>query len=394
MSDMMNAKAETDAGTGTPSLVFGEIEKPVEEAKPAETETEVKEVKPLQFDVDDSILSEEEKKAVSEFASKIDIRNTKGILEYGAGAQKKMADFSQKTLDAARTKDLGEVGDLLASVVSEVKNFDEEDEKKGLFGLFKKSKVKLDVLKARYDKTETNIAAICNNLENHQVTLLKDVAILDQMYELNMDSYKEITMYILAGKEKLDNARSVELKALQDKAAETGKPEDAQAAKDFADQCDRFEKKLYDLDLTRTISIQTAPQIRLLQSTDTQMAEKIQSVIVNTIPLWKNQMVLTLGIAHSTEAINAESAVTNATNELLKKNAETLHMASVQAAKANEKGIVDIETLKQTNKSLIDTLDEVLQIQIEGKQKRAEAEGELRKMEDELKQKLLDMSQK
>ena len=344
------------------------------------------------LNVDDSGLTEEEKNAVAVYADTINLHDTTTIMEYGSGLQKKMADFSGETLNAAKAKDLGEIGDLLVSVVGEVKGFDSENEKKGFLGLFKKSQAKITEMKARYDKTENSINAICNTLENHQVTLMKDVSILDKMYDLNMESYKEMTMYILAGKKKLEEVRNTELKELTEKAEQSGKPEDAQAARDLADQCDRFEKKLYDLNLSRTISMQSAPQIRMLQSTDTQMAEKIQSVIVNTIPLWKNQMVIALGIHHSTEAIEAENAVTNATNELLKKNAETLHLASVEAAKANERGIVDLETLKATNQELLNSLEDVLKIQKEGKAARANAEVELKRMEDELKNKLLEMS--
>ena len=384
MADQNELKEEQ----AMPTLTFGDAPAVQEaEAAPAEENFELK------LDVSDEILSDAEKKAVDDFAGQIDLKNTKGIMEYGSGVQKKMADFSQTTLDSVRTKDLGEVGDLLTSVVTEVKNFDDEADLKGLKGLFKKTKNKAESMKARYDKTEVNINKIVENLEGHQVTLLKDVATLDKMYDMNMDSMKELTMYILAGKKKLEETRNGELKELTEKAAESGKAEDAQAAKDLADQCNRFEKKLYDLELTRNISVQTAPQIRLLQNTDTQMAEKIQSVIVNTIPLWKNQMVIALGIEHSTEAIKAENAVTNATNELLKKNAESLHVASVESAKANERGIVDMETLKQTNQQLIQTLDDVMKIQKEGREQRAQAEGELRKIEDELKEKLLEMSQ-
>ncbi|MBP5224037.1 MAG: toxic anion resistance protein [Lachnospiraceae bacterium] len=357
-----------------------------------EIKEEVKDT--LDLDVDDSMLNDAEKEEVSNYAATIDLHDTQAIIQYGTGVQKKMAEFSQTTLDQVRTKDLGEIGDLLSTVVTEVKGFDASTETKGFLGLFKRTTGKLATIKARYDKADNNITAICNSLENHQVTLLKDVATLDQMYELNLNSYKEITMYILAGKQRLEEVRNGELKELQKKAEETLRPEDAQAAKDLADQCDRFEKKLYDLNLTRTISQQTAPQIRLLQNSDTQMAEKIQSVIVNTIPLWKNQMVIALGIAHSTEAIEAENAVTNATNELLKKNAENLHQASVSAAKANERGIVDLETLKQTNQTLINTLDDVMKIQKEGRAARQSAETELRRMEDELKQKLIDMSRR
>ena len=384
MADQNELKEEQ----AMPTLTFGDAPAFEAEAAPAEEENYE-----LKLDVSDEILNDAEKQAVENFANQIDLKNTKGIMEYGSGVQKKMADFSQTTLDSVRTKDLGEVGDLLTSVVTEVKNFDDDADQKGLKGLFKRTKNKAESMKARYDKAEVNINKIVENLEGHQVTLLKDVATLDKMYDMNMDSMKELTMYILAGKKKLEETRNGELKELTEKAAESGKAEDAQAAKDLADQCNRFEKKLYDLELTRNISVQTAPQIRLLQNTDTQMAEKIQSVIVNTIPLWKNQMVIALGIEHSTEAIKAESAVTNATNELLKKNAQSLHIASVESAKANERGIVDMETLKQTNQELIQTLDDVMKIQKEGREQRAQAEGELRKIEDELKSKLLEMSQ-
>ena len=374
-----------ELNASVPTLTFGEAFQPAPAAA-ATAEQAANEAAPLQINLDDTMLSEEEKKAVEQFTSSIDLKNTQGILEYGAGVQKKMADFSQETLDQVRTKDLGEIGSLLTSVVAEVKGFDDSTETKGLLGLFKKGKNRVESLKANYDKAEVNITKICDSLENHQITLLKDVATLDKMYDLNMASFKEITMYILAGSKKLQEVRDGELRELQEKAAASGKTEDAQAAQDLAEQ--------YDLDLTRTISLQTAPQIRLLQNTDTQMAEKIQSVIVNTIPLWKNQMVISLGIAHSTEAIEAENAVTNATNDLLKKNAQNLHQASVTAAKANERGIVDLETLKQTNQTLINTLDDVMKIQKEGRAQRQSAEIELRRMEDELKQKLIDMSRR
>ena len=387
----MNEEAKEVKSTAT-VLTFGSAaEKAAEEAaKAAETVEEVK------IEIDDTMLSEEDKKAVEDFATQIDIRNTQGIMEYGASAQKKMADFSQDTLNKVRTKDMGAVGELLTNVVSTVKNFDSSasEKKGGLFGLFKKAKKKAADLKNKYDDAEANIGKICDSLEGHQVTLLKDVALLDKMYDLNMDTYKELTMYILAGKKKLEEVRNTDLAELKAKAEESGKPEDAQAYKDLQDQCQRFEKKLYDLDLTRTISMQTAPQIRMLQSSDTQMAEKIQSVIVNTIPLWKNQMVIALGIQHSTEAIQAEAAVTDATNELLKKNAESLHIASVEAEKANQRGIVDIETLKHTNEELIKTLTDVMKIQEEGREKRAAAEQDLRRMEKELKDKLLEMGKK
>ncbi|MBR4767589.1 MAG: toxic anion resistance protein [Lachnospiraceae bacterium] len=370
-----------------PTLSFGtQAEQKKEEEQPV-TEN-------VKIEIDDSMLSDAEKQAVSDFAGQIDLRNTQAIMEYGAVAQKKMADFSQETLEKTRTKDMGAVGQLLTDVVGQVRSFDTNADTKGFLGFFKKSKNKITTLKAKYDDAEANINKICSSLETHQTTLLKDVAMLDKMYDLNMDTYKEITMYILAGKKKLEEERATELQALKEKAEQSGKAEDAQAYRDFADQCDRFEKKLYDLDLTRTISMQTAPQIRMLQNSDTQMAEKIQSVIVNTIPLWKNQMVIALGIAHSTEAIEAENAVTNATNQLLQQNAQQLHTATVEAAKANQRGIVDIETLKATNQELINSLTDVMKVQEEGREKRAAAEQDLRRMEQELKEKLMEIAKR
>lgn len=340
--------------------------------------------------LDDSMLTQEEKQTVDAFVTKINLSDSKGILEYGAGTQKKMADFSERTLESVRTKDLKDVGDLLSDVVMEVKGFDQEEESKGLFGLFKKTGNKIAALKANYDKAETNINKIVSALNSHQITLLKDVAMLDRMYNMNLAYYKELTMYVLAGKKKLQEVRAVELSALVDKAKQTGLAEDAQAARDLEEKINRFEKKVYDLDLTRTIAMQTAPQIRMLQNNDAQMAEKIQSTIVNTIPLWKNQMVLALGIEHSAQAAQAQSRVTDATNELLKKNADKLKLATVEAAKINERGVVDMETLKHTNASLISTLDEVIKIQQDGRKKRAEAEVELRALENQLKDKLLE----
>lgn len=371
----------------TPTLSFGEPEAPV---SPREVQVTTEDINAAPS-MDDSMLSEEEKQTVAAFVDKIDLRNAKGILEFGAGTQKKMADFSERTLENVRSKDMGEIGDLLSSVVTEVQNFDEEEEK-GLFGFFKKSSNKLNAMKNKYEKAEVSINKLCQSLEGHQITLLKDVAILDKMYEMNLAYYKELTMYILAGKKKLNQVRETELPQLTAKATASGLPEDAQAARDLDELCTRFEKKIHDLDLTRTISMQTAPQIRMIQNNDTQMAEKIQSTIVNTIPLWKNQMVITLGIQHSTQAAEAQRKVTDATNELLKKNAESLKTATIETAKANERGIVDIETLKQTNQSLISTLDEVLKIQQEGRRKRAAAETELRTMEKDLKNKLLSMN--
>lgn len=339
---------------------------------------------------DDSILSEAEKQAVDTFASQIDLTNSAVILQYGAGTQKKMADFSEKALENVRTKDLGEVGALLSGVVQELKSFDEEDEK-GFLGIFKRTSNKISAMKAKYAKAETNINQICKVLENHQVQLLKDIAILDKMYEMNLTYFKELSMYILAGKKKLQEIRSTKLPELLAKAQQSSLPEDAQAARDLDSMCGRFEKKIHDLELTRTISIQTAPQIRLVQGNDTLMVEKIQSTVVNTIPLWKSQMVLALGVEHSAQAAAAQREVTDMTNELLKKNAEKLKVATIETAKESERGIVDIETLKSTNESLISTLDEVLHIQQEGRQKRQEAEKEMIRLESDLKQKLLQV---
>ena len=340
--------------------------------------------------MDDSILTPEEQKMINDFAEQIDLDNSTVILQYGAGTQKKMADFSETALDKVRSKDLGEVGDLLSNVVTELKGFDAEEEK-GLFGFFKKGKNKIEALKTRYAKVETNIENICKVLEGHQVQLLKDIAVMDKMYDANLTYFKELTMYILAGKKKLAATRDGELAQLLQKAKVSGLPEDVQAAKDLESRCGRFEKKLHDLELTRTISIQTAPQIRMVQGNNTLMVEKIQSTLVNTIPLWKSQMVLALGVAHSQEAVKAQREVTDMTNQLLRKNAETLKMATVDTAKETERGIVDIETLQHTNQTLISTLDEVMNIQQEGRRKRAEAETELRKMENELKNKLLEV---
>lgn len=344
----------------------------------------------VKAELDDSMLTEEEKQMVESFAGQIDLRDSAVILQYGAGAQKKMADFSEAALNNVRTKDLGEVGDLLSNVVTELKSFDEE-ESKGLFGIFKKTSNKLEAVKAKYAKAETNVNEICEVLESHQVQLLKDVAVLDKMYERNLTYYKELTMYILAGKKKLQETRMGELRQLQERAQRSGLAEDAQEARDLDERCNRFEKKIHDLELTRTISMQTAPQIRMVQNNDTVMVEKIQSTVVNTIPLWKSQMVLTLGMEHSIQAAQAQRQVSDLTNELLKKNAEKLKLASVETAKESERGIVDMETLKATNASLISTLDEVMKIQQEGRVKRQEAEAEMQRMENELKQKLLEI---
>ena len=340
--------------------------------------------------LDDSILTEEERRTVDAFAKQIDLTNSTLVLQYGAGTQKKMADFSESALENVRSKDLGEVGELLTGVVKELKNFDEEEEK-GFFGIFKKASNKIETMKAKYAKAETNVNEIVKVLEKHQVQLMKDTALLDKMYDLNLTYFKELSMYILAGKKKLQEVRSGELSSLTAKAQATGLPEDAQAAKDLDSMCNRFEKKIHDLELTRMISIQTAPQIRLVQNNDTLMVEKIQSTIVNTIPLWKSQMVLALGVEHSTQAAAAQREVTDMTNQLLRKNAEKLKMATVETAKESERGIVDMATRKATNESLISTLDEVMNIQKEGRQKRAEAEAELQNMENELKAKLLQI---
>ena len=369
-----------------PTLVFDEAPEMKEKAELAGTTA--KEVEPM----DDSVLSDEERAMVDSFSQQIDLNNTNAILKYGSGVQKKMADFSEAALENVRSKDLGEVGDMLSSVVTELKSFDAEEESKGFFGgLFKKTSNKMTSMKAKHAKAEDSVMHICKSLEAHQVVLLKDIATLDKMYELNLTYFKELTMYILAGKKKLEQVRREELPVLIKKAETSGLAEDAQAAKDLEALCQRFEKKLHDLDLTRMISIQTAPQIRLVQNSDTMMVEKIQSTVVNTIPLWKSQMVFALGVEHSNQAARAQQQVTDMTNELLKKNAETLKMASIETAKASERGIVDIETLKQTNESLISTLDEIMKIQTEGREKRLAAEGELRQMEDDLKKKLLEI---
>lgn len=343
---------------------------------------------------EESILSPEEKKLVDDFVEKIDLKNTNSILQYGVGAQKKIADFSESALNNVKTKDLGEVGNMLSSVVTELKNFENTDEKKGFLGIFKKPAKKIEEMKVKYTKVEGNINNICTALEKHQIQLLKDISMLDKMYETNKVYFKELTMYILAGKKKLELARTNDLVELTNKAKMTGKPEDAQTANDFAALCDRFEKKIHDLELTKMISLQMAPQIRLVQNNDTLMSEKIQSTIVNTIPLWKSQIVLALGVAHSANAVKVQNDVTNMTNELLKKNAETLKMSTIETAKASERGIVDIETLRHTNESLISTLDEVMRIQEEGRNKRKQAEVELHNIEEQLKNKLLALRNK
>ncbi|AKA67340.1 toxic anion resistance protein [Clostridium scatologenes] len=353
--------------------------------------TKVKEENNQPDVLDDNYLTEEEKKLVDEFVDKIDITNTNSILQYGVGAQKKIADFSETALNNVKTKDLGEIGDMLSNVVVELKNFDTSEEKKGFFSFFKKTSEKIDHMKAKYDKVEGNINKICNTLEKHQIQLLKDIAMLDKMYEINKVYFKELCMYILAGRKKLSKLEKEELPILAERARTSGLPEDAQATNDFVALCNRFEKKIHDLELTRMISLQMAPQIRLVQNNDSLMSEKIQSTIVNTIPLWKSQIVLALGVAHSSNAAKVQNEVTNMTNELLRKNAETLKMSTIEVAKEAERGIVDIDTLRQTNESLISTLDEVLRIQTEGRQKRKEAEVELQNIEEQLKNRLLKL---
>ena len=358
-------------------------------ATPAVAEPPAADIVPVKLD--DSMLSEAEKQVVEDFSKKINIMDSNLILQYGAAAQKNVAGFSENALASVRSKDLGEVGKSLSELVVELKGFGQEEEKKGLFGMFKKAGNKLETMKAQYSKVEANVDKIARELEQHQVTLLKDVAMFDQMYELNLKYYKELTMYILAGKKKLEDVRTNELPALKARAEQTGAQEDAQRYNDTAQMCERFEKKLHDLELTRMISIQMGPQTRLLQNNDTLMVEKIQSSLVNTIPLWKSQMVLALGMEHSRQATAAQSAVTEMTNDLLKKNADMLKMGTIETAKEAERSIVDIETLQHTNQQLIDTLDEVLNIQREGAQKRQAAEVELGKIEGQLKQKLLEL---
>lgn len=367
----------------TPSLTLepdlGEFEKKEEVIPKKQTQKE-----------EVPVLTPEEQKMVNDFATKIDIENTNQILQYGAGTQKKMADFSDTALENVKTQDLGEIGELISNVVGELKDFDVQEEGK-FFGFFRKQTSKIENLKNKYDKAQANVEKITDSLQQHQVRLMKDSAMLDKMYEQNLNYFKELTMYILAGKKKLEETRNGKLAEMKNKAALSGLPEDAQAARDLDEKCSRFEKKLHDLELTRTIAMQTAPQIRLIQNNDTVMVEKIQTTIVNTIPLWKSQMVLALGIAHSAEAVQAQRQVTDITNELLRKNAETLHMATVETAKESERGIVDLETLQKTNADLIQTLDDVMRIQMEGRQKRQAAEMEMHRMEEELKRKLLEI---
>ena len=382
MSDVkltLEPELETPA-PGIPTLTLDgvEEEKPVKTKKKEEEQPEVQ-------------LTPEEQKVVDDFAEKIDITSSALVMQYGSGAQKKIANFSDTALANVRTKDLGEVGDEIANLVVELKSFDAGEEEKGFLGFFKKQANRLDGMKARYDKAEVNVNKIASSLEGHQVQLMKDIVMLDKLYETNLAYHKELSMYILAGKKRLKRERETTLEELKAKAQRSGLPEDAQAANDFAQQCDSFEKKLHDLELTRMVSVQMSPQIRLVQNNDRLMAEKIQSTIVNTIPLWKSQMVLALGVAHSADAVRAQREVTDMTNELLRKNAEKLKMSTIETARESERGIVDMETLRQTNQSLISTLDEVVKIQEEGKTRRREAEQELGRLENELKQKLLDI---
>ena len=387
MSEEMKNSTEMPSLTLEPELVKAKESEMIPAGPLMEENSEMNEV---QKEMAGTVLTAEEQEMVDSFASKIDVENTAQIMQYGAGTQKKMADFSDEALKNVKSQDLGEVGDLLTDVVGELRGFDAEEEK-GLFGFLKKQANKIENLKNKYDKAEANVEKIMDSLEKHQIRLLKDSAMLDKMYQQNLLYFKELSMYILAGRKSLSEVRNGKLKDLEEKARISGLPEDAQAARDLDSKCSRFEKKIHDLELTRMISLQTAPQIRLVQNNDIMMAEKIQTTLVNTIPLWKSQMVLALGIAHSTEAASAQRQVSDVTNELLKKNAETLHMASVETAKESERGIVDMETLKKTNVELIQTLDDVMKIQKEGRLKRQTAEAEMQRMENELKAKLLEI---
>ena len=372
-----------------PTLEFGaaaETDKALEEEKNA-AEAPAEEQK---IPDPEAVLTPEEKEQVEAFVKQIDLSNTSGILNYGVGTQKKLADFSQKAIDNVRTKDMGEVGSMLSGLVNELKEFDVSEDEKGFTAFFKRKANKVEALKTKYAKVEANVQTVSDELEKHQVQLLKDADLMDKMYELNLSYFHELTMYIAAGKKKLEEVRGGELAELQKKAEQSGLPEDAQKAKDLAEQCDRFEKKIYDLELTRTVAMQTAPEIRMVQNSDTVMAEKIQSTIVNTIPLWKNQMVIAIGLEHANQAARAEREVNDMTNQLLQKNAAALKTATVETARESERGIVDIETLKSTNQTLISAMDEILKIQTEGKEKRRTAEGELAQIESELKQKLLE----
>ena len=368
-----------------PELTFEPFKEELQDMKIIEEKKEI---------VEEIELTEDEKKMIDQFVDKIEISNSNAILQYGVGAQKKISDFSQSALNEVKTKDLGEIGDILSKVVFQLKNFEEGEEKKGVFGFFKKGKDKVTQMKINYENAENNIDEMCNVLENHQVQLLKDIAMLDRMYDINRTYFKELCMYILAGKKKLKILENEDIPKLQEKVKETNNPQDAQELKDFVDLCNRFEKKIHDLELTKMISLQMAPQIRLIQNNDSLMAEKIQSTIINTIPLWKNQMVLSLGVAHATDAARVQREVTDMTNELLRKNAEILKTSTIETAKESERGIVDIETLRATNESLISTLDEILNIQTEGRQKRREAEIELRNIEEQLKDKLINFKYK
>ena len=368
-----------------PELTFEPFKEELQDMKIIEEKKEI---------VEEIELTEDEKKMIDQFVDKIEISNSNAILQYGVGAQKKISDFSQSALNEVKTKDLGEIGDILSKVVFQLKNFEEGEEKKGVFGFFKKGKDKVTQMKINYKNAENNIDEMCNVLENHQVQLLKDIAMLDRMYDINRTYFKELCMYILAGKKKLKKLEDEEIPKLQEKAKQSNNPQDAQELNDFVALCNRFEKKIHDLELTKMISLQMAPQIRLIQNNDSLMAEKIQSTIINTIPLWKNQMVLSLGVAHATDAARVQREVTDMTNELLRKNAEILKSSTIETAKESERGIVDIETLRATNESLISTLDEILNIQTEGRQKRREAEIELRNIEDQLKDKLINFKYK
>ena len=387
MTDNMTPELTLDPNTAAAAETVPQLTLTPEAPEPPKVEE--KKAEPVEMD--DKLLSDEEKKAVEEFSHKINIRDTNMILQYGAAAQKSVAGFSESALNNVRSKDLGEVGQDLSQLVVELKGFGEGEEKKGFMGLFKKAGNRLETMKAQYSKVEANVDKIAQSLEQHQITLLKDVAMFDQMYELNLKYYKELTMYILAGKKRLEEVRAGELEELRVKAEKTGLAEDAQAYNDMVNLCNRFEKKLHDLELTRMISVQMGPQTRLLQNNDTQMVEKIQSSLVNTIPLWKSQMVLALGMEHGRQATAAQNAVTEMTNELLKKNADALKMGTIATAKEAERSIVDIETLQHTNQQLISTLDEVLAIQQEGAAKRKAAEAELGRIEGELKQKLMEL---
>ena len=391
---MADLNRELDLNTPAAPTLTLEADAPTLTLDPAADEKVVEEAKKAApVKVEDTPLSPEEQQMVNDFAEKIDITNSQMVLQYGAASQKKLSSFSETALSRVKTKDMGETGQLITSLIGELQGFDAAEQSKGIFGFFKKPVQTIETLKTRYESADKNVERIKTQLEDHQVTLMKDITMLDKMYELNLVYFKELTMYILAGKKKLAYVRENDLKAAQEKAQRTQLPEDAQAARDLADLCDRFEKKLYDLELTRNVSIQMGPQIRLIQSNDTMMAEKIQTTIMNTIPMCKNQMVLALGIAHSQEAMKAERAVTDATNELLKKNAATLKQGTIDIAKESERGIVDIETLKQTNKQLIETLDELNKIRADGKVKRANAEQELGRIEGELRAKLMEINQ-